>query len=285
MPELPEVESVRSTLAPLVVGQTIRAVTVYNPALRWPIAATLPQQVQGQVVRSVGRRAKYLLLRTQAGALIIHLGMTGRLVRTPLGEPPARHDHVDIVLDDHLLRYHDPRRFGSMEWHPGSPESYPRFAKLGPEPLSADFSPQHLAKALRRRSAPIKAALMDSAVVAGLGNIYVSEVLHRAGVHPLSRACDLPPAQLEAITRQTAAVLQQAIAAGGSSLNDYVDAEGRPGSFQDQHRVYDREGQPCNTCGTAIENVTVGARASFYCPRCQRRQRQLKPRVLRRKGA
>lgn len=281
MPELPEVESVRRTLTPLAVSQTIRAVRIHNPALRWPIAANLHEKLQGQVVISVQRRAKYLLFCTHAGALVIHLGMTGRLVRTALSELPAKHDHVDIVLDSHMLRFHDPRRFGSIEWNSGPTESYRRFAKIGPEPMSADFSPEYLYQALRRRTVPIKTALMDGKVVAGLGNIYVSEILHRAGVHPLTRACDLSLVLLAAITRNTANVLQQAIEAGGSSLNDYVDGVGQPGSFQDQHRVYGREGLPCMTCSTPIEKFTINARASFHCPSCQPKQ-FLSPSFLRR---
>lgn len=274
MPELPEVESIRRTLVPLATAQTIRSVRIYNPSLRWMISDALPAQVAGQHVSSVERRAKYLVLRTAAGSLVIHLGMTGRLVKTALTEPVVKHDHVDIVFDGFLLRYNDPRRFGSMEWHPGALDTYPRFQHLGPEPLSGDFSAQSLQESLRKRTVPIKAALMDSKVVVGLGNIYVSEALHRAGIHPLHRACDVTLPALQGLVEHAQAVLKDAIVSGGSSLSDYVDGEGRRGSFQEMHQVYGRVALPCRSCDTDIESVVINARASFYCPQCQPLERE-----------
>lgn len=269
MPELPEVESVRSTLEPIVTSRVVRDVEVYTQHLRWPVAPSLARTLSGQRVLRVQSRAKYLLLGFESGVLVIHQGMSGRLVRQPLGDPLGKHDHVDLVFDNFVLRYNDPRRFGCIEWHAGPPETYPLFKDLGPEPLSAAFSQTHLQQALRRRHGPIKTALVDGKMVAGLGNIYVSEALFRARIHPLSVASKLPPTRLSQLAHHTTELQREAIAAGGSLLNDYGDAEGRRGGFQHQHRVYGRKGQPCSVCGEPIDCVVVNARATFYCRSCQ----------------
>lgn len=271
MPELPEVEVLRESLEPHVVQERVLDVHIYNPHLRRPIDPELPRLMRGQRILTVIRRGKYVGLRTVRGVLMIHLGMTGSLVRCGVKEALGRHDHVDIAFARHRLRYQDPRRFGSIEWQEGALENYPPLAKLGPEPLdTAHFTPAALHRALQRRSCSMKQALMNANVVAGIGNIYASEILFRAKVHPLQRASSVSLRKCEAIIREARLVLREAIAAGGSSISDYVDAQGHQGSYQKQHRVYGRAGQSCPVCGRTIERLELGGRASFFCPRCQR---------------
>ncbi len=272
MPELPEVETTRRGIAPLAVGRHVEAINVYDPRLRWPVPADLPARVTGRRIDGIDRRSKYLLFRFGEDRMLIHLGMTGSLRAYRQHAPPrVKHDHVDIVLDDGaLLRYHDPRRFGAMLWIPASNQEHPLLACLGPEPFHAAFEPDYLWHVLRSRSAAVKVALMDNAVVVGVGNIYASEALFRAGIRPTTPACKVSRPRLARLVDAVRAVLTEAIAKGGSTLRDYVDATGEPGYFQLAYFVYGREGEPCRVCGSTVRMRRLGGRASFYCPSCQR---------------
>ncbi len=271
MPELPEVETTRRSVAPCVVGQRIAKLIVYDRRLRWPVPGDLAKRLEGRTVDAISRRSKYLLFRIGAGSLLVHLGMTGSL-RVHASAPVRRpHDHVDIVFDNGtVLRYHDPRRFGAMLWAPDPALSHPLLRDFGPEPFDAAFDADHLWRATRSRTAAIKLALMDSHVVVGVGNIYANESLFRARIRPTLRANRVSRPKLARLVNEVRAVLAEAIAKGGSTLRDYVDAEGEPGYFQLDYFVYGREGQPCRACGNPIRHRRLGARASFYCPACQR---------------
>jgi formamidopyrimidine-DNA glycosylase len=272
MPELPEVETTLRGVAPHVVGRRIERMVVYDARLRWPVPRTLPQRLQGRTIDAVERRSKYLLFRLGGDTLIVHLGMTGslRLYRTP---PPRRtHDHVDLVLDGGtLLRYHDPRRFGAVLWHPASAKPHALLADLGPEPFDPAFDADYLHQATRGRRAAIKTTLMDNRVVVGVGNIYASESLFRAGIRPSTPAGRLSKPRIARLVDAVREVLASAIERGGTTLRDYVDSRGEPGRFQFATAVYDREGLPCRACGTTIRAMRLGQRSSYYCPRCQAR--------------
>ena len=271
MPELPEVETTRRGLEPLLVGQRIRTAVVRNRAMRQPVPRGLSQRLQGATVRALGRRGKYLLFDCGTGTLILHLGMSGRLWVVRDGAAPAKHDHFDMVLDDGtIVRLRDPRRFGLVLWHAGDPLTHVLLAKIGPEPLSTDFDGAALHAATRGRSVAIKHALMDSHVVAGVGNIYASEALHRAAIHPGTAAGKLSHASCEALAQAVRETLEIAIRAGGSSLRDYVSSDGLAGNYQNEFLVYDRAGLPCRRCGAKIREIRQGQRSSFYCSRCQK---------------
>lgn len=273
MPELPEVETTRRALLPHAVGQTIARVTVRTPKLRQPIPPALPACLEGCILQDIRRRAKYLLFQFEHGTLILHLGMSGSLRIVPAFEPPQPHDHLDLELaDGHTLRLRDPRRFGIALWHQGAfqPEQHPLFAHLGPEPLDDTLTPQWLHRRAQNRRPPIKTFIMDQRHLVGVGNIYASESLYRARIHPDTPAARLSLtrwARLLAAIRQT---LQDALAAGGSTLRDFVSGESHPGYFQQSYNVYGRTGQPCHHCGTPIRQTTHANRSTWYCPRCQR---------------
>jgi formamidopyrimidine-DNA glycosylase len=270
MPELPEVETTRRGIAPLVAGSRITAVRIYDRRLRWPVPASLGRTLVGRRIDRLDRRSKYLLFRLGEQTLLLHLGMTGSLRAFTRPPPRARHDHVDVVLDSGVtLRYRDPRRFGALLWLPPPAEAHPLLASLGPEPFDSGCDAGYLWAAARRRSAAVKLALMDNRLVVGVGNIYANESLFRAGIRPTTPARRLSRqrwARLLAAVRET---LAEAIAKGGSTLRDYVDSRGEPGYFQLDYRVYDRQGLPCRVCGSAIKSVRLGGRSTFYCPRCQ----------------
>lgn len=271
MPELPEVETIRRGLAPLVTGRRIARVEVRHRGLRWPVPPDFEASLAGRCVRDVERRGKYLLLACDGGTLIVHLGMSGSLRWLRPGVPLAKHDHLDLELDDgSVLRFHDPRRFGSVHWVEGEVMAHPLLAALGPEPLAPGFDGDRLHAATRHRRAAIKQVLMDSHLLAGIGNIYANEALFGAGIHPGRAAHRISRARYARLAAAICETLERALAAGGSSLRDYVDATGAPGYFQQQYKVYGREGQPCRVCGTPIRSVRQGQRSSFYCPRCQR---------------
>ncbi|MDQ6916457.1 MAG: bifunctional DNA-formamidopyrimidine glycosylase/DNA-(apurinic or apyrimidinic site) lyase [Pseudomonadota bacterium] len=270
MPELPEVETTRRGISPYVEGQKVTAVRLYDRRLRWPVPEDLPQRLIGRTVDRVDRRSKYLLFRVGLDTLLIHLGMTGSL-RAYKDAPPKRvHDHVDLEFGNGIvLRYHDPRRFGTMLWSPGAAH-HPLLAGLGPEPLGADFDPDHLFRATRKRRAAIKLALMDNRIVVGVGNIYANEALFRAGIRPTRAANRISAQRLRRLREAVRETLADAIAQGGSTLRDYVDGNGAAGRFQLHYFVYGREGRPCRVCGAAIRSVRLGGRATAYCPKCQR---------------
>ena len=271
MPELPEVETTRRGVEPQVAGRKIHALRVYDRRLRWPVPGDLNRHLVGRTVDRVDRRSKYLLFRLGADTLLIHLGMTGSL-RVFKKLPPRRpHDHVDLAFDGGVhLRYNDPRRFGAILWLPGSEPLHPLLARLGPEPFDPAFDAHYFWRETRRRTAAIKLALMDNHLVVGVGNIYANEALFRAGIRPTVAAHRLSRPRLARLVEVVRAVLAEAIAKGGSTLRDYVDASGEPGYFQLDYFVYGREGAPCRVCRAPIRHKRLGGRASFYCPMCQR---------------
>nr|WP_199068152.1 bifunctional DNA-formamidopyrimidine glycosylase/DNA-(apurinic or apyrimidinic site) lyase [Chromobacterium sp. ASV5] len=269
MPELPEVETTRRGIAPHLAQATITGVAVRQPSLRWPVPPDLAAQLQGQTVRRVARRAKYLLLEFDHGTLLIHLGMSGSLRYLAADTPPGKHDHLDLLLGGHLLRYRDPRRFGAVLWHVGPIERHPLLCKLGPEPLGEGFSGETLYAAGRSRGSAVKLLLMDNHVVVGVGNIYANESLFYAGIAPTRAANSLSRAECERLAETIRQVLDRAIAAGGSTLRDFTDSEGKPGYFQQSYMVYDRQEEPCRQCGSPIRHIRQGQRSSYYCPLCQ----------------
>lgn len=294
MPELPEVETVRRGLAPYVEGARIEAVTLNRKDLRFPFPKGLVKVLTGETIESIGRRAKYLLFRLSNGkTLLSHLGMTGtyRFEAFTFKEPSRYHEprpeekHDHLVLDlSHPERgklrliYNDARRFGFVDLFENEKES-PYLAGLGPEPLSKDFSAEEMAARFKAKKAPVKAALLDQRVVAGLGNIYVSEALHRAHIRPDVEARTLvlksgaASKRLDDLAAGVRTVLIEAVEAGGSTLRDFRAADGGPGYFQHRFAVYDREGQPCPTplCTGTIRRIVQSGRSTFYCPVCQRK--------------
>jgi formamidopyrimidine-DNA glycosylase len=271
MPELPEVETTRRGIEPWLVGRRIERLVVREPRLRWRVPAGLPRRIAGSRIRSVSRRAKYLLIGTDAGTLILHLGMSGSLRILDAGTPPLVHDHVDLVLDSgRCLRLNDPRRFGCLLFTAAEPARHRLLANLAVEPLSADFTADALWRRARGKRVSAKAFIMDSRVVAGVGNIYASEALFRAGIRPGLAAGRVSRARMEALAQAIRDVLTEAIGVGGTTLRDYVDASGMPGYFRQRLFVYERTGRPCRRCRTPIRQYTQGARSTYWCPRCQR---------------
>lgn len=268
MPELPEVEVTRRGVAELLTGATITDVVVRNGSLRYPVPTDLAGLLRGQQVVRFGRRAKYLLVETAAGTLIVHLGMTGTLRVLPIGTPLRLHDHVDIVFGDQVLRYHDPRRFGAMLWLPIG-DDHPLLGGLGVEPLTDDFDGEYLYQASRGRKTPVKLFIMDAAVVVGVGNIYASESLFRARINPKTPAGRLSRERCTRLVGEIKATLTDALAAGGSTLRDFVASDGSRGYFQQQYFAYGREGEACRVCGREIRRLVMGQRSTFYCPFCQ----------------
>lgn len=270
MPELPEVEITRRGIAPHLQDQIVTAVVVRQPRLRYPVPEDLAGRVSGLRVRSVRRRAKYLLLDFGEGCVLIHLGMSGSLRVLAADVPAARHDHVDLVLGARLLRLRDPRRFGAVLWLDAPAEAHPLLAGLGLEPLEPGFDGPALQAMCAGRRTPIKQLIMDGHLLVGVGNIYASESLFRAGIHPSTPAGRLSPARCARLAGCIRDTLSDALAAGGSSLRDFVHSDGSPGYFQQQYYVYGRAGEACRACGGKIRKQVMGQRATFYCPRCQR---------------
>lgn len=264
MPELPEVETVARTIAPLVGRRILTAEFRCPRVLRGADPDRMAADLQGRKIAGVKRYGKFLLLSMEGGGyLVVHLGMTGRLL---LGGAPGKHTHAILTLDRGVLLYDDSRQFGCFQYSPEFPQ---RVAKLGPEPLEVPLP--DFAAALGRRKTRIKALLLNQSFLRGLGNIYADEALFRAGIHPLAMASRIRGDRAQRLYEAIGAVLREAIAAGGSSISDYVDAEGRKGFFQVSHRVYQRTGEPCLVCGTRIRRVIVVQRSSHYCPKCQKR--------------
>jgi len=270
MPELPEVEVTRRGIEPRVVGRRLTAATLRTPALRYPLPNELGARLAGAVLLGVRRRGKYLLFDFDAGHLLLHLGMSGSLRLVAPDEPPAKHDHVDLVFGDLALRLRDPRRFGALLWIEGDPFAHPLLASLGMEPLERAFGVETLAAALAGRRTAIKPALMDSRLVVGVGNIYASESLFLAGIDPRRPSGRVSSGRLELLVPAIKKTLRAAITAGGSTLRDFAHADGGFGCFQMRHRVYDREGQPCVQCGSPIRAIRQGQRSTYFCVRCQK---------------
>lgn len=276
MPELPEVEVCRRGLAPELVGATIEGVVIRAPRLRQEIPRELIGLLPGCLIVAVRRRGKYLLVDCRRdgvqGTLIIHLGMSGNLRFVPPDLPPAKHDHFELLLAGQILRFADPRRFGVVLWQPGPPEAaerHPLLATQGVEPLSEKFTVDWFFEAISRRGGPIKPTLMDSHLVVGIGNIYASESLFRAGISPLRAANRISRARYGVLVPAIRETLSEAIAAGGSSIRDYVHSDGGAGCFQIQAGVYDRAGQPCLRCGGVVRQIRQAGRSTYYCVGCQ----------------
>jgi formamidopyrimidine-DNA glycosylase len=270
MPELPEVETTRRGIEPQVTGFRVKKLTVREPRLRWPVPAELAA-MEGRTVRAVTRRGKYLLLDTTAGTALIHLGMSGSLRLSRPDEALKKHDHVSLLMSSgYELRLHDPRRFGCWLWLTGEALAHPLLAALGPEPLSEDFTDDHLFTLSRRRTAPVKAFIMDSHVVVGVGNIYANEALFAAGIHPLREAGRVSQERYRQLTAEIRSILSHAIGRGGTTLRDFVSGHGDPGYFQLELNAYGRAGQPCKHCATPLKEIRPGGRSTVYCPRCQR---------------
>ncbi|MBL8259155.1 MAG: bifunctional DNA-formamidopyrimidine glycosylase/DNA-(apurinic or apyrimidinic site) lyase [Candidatus Competibacteraceae bacterium] len=271
MPELPEVETVRRGIAPHVTGQRIVRVVVRQPRLRWPVPEELAGELAGQTVRRVDRRAKYLLLRTDAGVALLHLGMSGRLRVLPAETPPVKHDHVDLVLaSGQCLRFNDARRFGALLWVREPAERHRLLQALGPEPFDAAFSGAYLRRQAQGRTAAVKSFIMDNRVVVGVGNIYANEALFAAGIRPLRPAGRVTQAEYDRLTAAIREVLSEAIRQGGTTLRDFVGGQGEPGYFQQQLQVYGRPALACLHCGQPIQRCRIGQRSSYFCPNCQR---------------
>lgn len=270
MPELPEVETTKQGIAPHCEQQIIEKCIIRQPKLRWPVDETLAQKLPGLAIEKVNRRGKYLLLSTQKGVLMIHLGMSGNLRVLPQATPVQKHDHIDLLLQNGLLlRYHDPRRFGAWLWTEDTPEHHPLLKKLGPEPLNEAFNAEYLFQKSRNRRVPIKSFIMNSHIVVGAGNIYANEALFMSQIHPLILAKNLNKTQITALTLNIKKVLTKAIEQGGTTLKDFLTPTGKPGYFEQKLQVYGREGQNCLTCQTPIQKVVIAQRASFFCPQCQ----------------
>lgn len=271
MPELPEVETTRLGLLPRIKGRRIDKVIVRDRRLRWPIPRNFEKMLTGQVIGDVHRRGKYLLWDCGTGFVLSHLGMSGSLRILQAGEAAMAHDHVDIAFDSNLvIRYHDPRRFGAMLWLAGRTLEHPLLDKLGPEPLSPSFDGNYLYTASRGRRTSIKEFIMNGHVVVGVGNIYASESLFMAGIDPKRLAGTVSRPRCVKLAESIKQTLANAIRAGGSSLRDYVQADGELGYFQSQAQVYDRDGLPCNVCGSMIRTIRQGQRSTYFCATCQK---------------
>ena len=263
-------ETIRRGIAPLVEGRRITNVDIRERRLRWPIPRDLAKKITGQEIHRVSRRAKYLLFALDHGTLIIHLGMSGRLWVVNSDQPTIKHDHVDLELDGKsLLRFHDPRRFGAILWTAAEPKSHKLLRQLGPEPLSKEFTGVYLFEKTRGRKRRIRDVLLDSHVVAGIGNIYANEALFLAGIDPRRAAGRISRPRMDRLVTAIGEVLGAAIRAGGTTLRDFRGGDGHPGYFQQELAVYGRAGEPCPGCGTAINSAQLGGRSLFYCRHCQ----------------
>ena len=278
MPELPEVEVTRLGIAPHLQGRVISAVKVLDGRLRWPVPSTLTKILPGQKLHAIERRGKYLLIELDIGHLLIHLGMTGTLRVLPSNDPLKLHDRVTVEFGKLSLRLHDPRKFGAVLWHPrtkGPIEKNVLLQKLGVEPFSTEFAGEHgaeiLYRASRKRTVAVKQFLLAGQAVVGVGNIYCSESLFEAGIHPAKAAGKLTRPQCVRLAEAVRLILKKAIAAGGSSLKDFVNSDGDPGHFMVQTKVYDRKDEPCKVCKTPIKQIVQGQRSTYFCPTCQKR--------------
>ncbi|MBC3881014.1 bifunctional DNA-formamidopyrimidine glycosylase/DNA-(apurinic or apyrimidinic site) lyase [Undibacterium sp. LX40W] len=273
MPELPEVEVTRLGVAPHVEGQEVTSVVLRREGLRWPFPANLEQILSGKRILKTSRRGKYLLLHFDHGVLLVHLGMTGNLRVMPTKTPAQKHDHVDLAFGKQMLRLTDPRRFGALLWHSnedGAIEEHLLLRKLGVEPLESGFSAELLFKQSRSRTAPIKQVLLSGDIVVGVGNIYASESLFRAKINPKTPANRIGLKRYQALELAIRQILAEAITKGGSTLKDFVGADGKTGYFQQSYFVYDRAGEPCRVCQGTIRHIMQGQRSSFYCVNCQK---------------
>ena len=271
MPELPEVEVTRLGLKPLL-NLNVEMVVIRNYSLRWPINPALPKLLKNQTLLDLSRRGKYILAKFTSGTLIIHLGMSGRLCIVPLGEVLNKHDHVDIKFKENnlILRYRDPRRFGSILWTDEDPYNHKLIKNLGPEPLNEEFNAKYLFIKLKNKQQCIKNAIMDSHIVVGVGNIYASEALHYAGIRPYRKSKKVSMKEIIRLVESIKNVIKEAIKKGGSTMNDFFDVNGKNGYFQNEHKVYGRENELCFQCQLPIIQLKLGQRSSFFCKKCQK---------------
>jgi len=269
MPELPEVETTRRGLEPLITNKKIVSIHIYKKKLRWEIPSHLTNTLKNQTIKSISRRAKYLLLQFQQGQLVMHLGMSGSIRVIPASEPLKKHDHFEIKLKNSTsIRFHDPRRFGSVLWQ--NPNNIlPLLKNLGPEPLSYEFNKDSLYQSSINKSRNIKSFIMDSNVVVGVGNIYASESLFLAGISPKRQAGKTSKKRFNILTESIKNVLSDAINNGGTTLNDFSNVDGNPGYFSQVLNVYGRENMPCIRCNGTIKRIIQNQRATYYCPKCQ----------------
>ena len=272
MPELPEVETTRRGLQKHLHEQTIQAMNLYRRDLRWPISPELPDVALGQRIESLARRGKYLIFSLQKGHMLAHLGMSGSIRIAKPSEQLRKHDHWSLRINTNQeLRFNDPRRFGALFWVESDWQQHPLIAGLGPEPLSKDFSGDMLYDISRGRKQAIKALIMDAKIVVGVGNIYASEALFHAGIHPKLVSGKLSRVRAGKLAQHIKQVLTKAIERGGTTLRDYVNGAGNPGYFQQELWVYGRKGLPCNVCGAAIREIRLGQRSTCFCPNCQKK--------------
>ena len=270
MPELPEVETTRRGIAPKILGQTITAVLIRQPKLRWPVTASLAEELPGLCFRNIDRRGKYLLLDAEQGVLLIHLGMSGSLRIVPLGTAANKHDHIDILFSNNIvLRYTDPRRFGCMLWVTQPVLQHPLLENLGPEPLSDEFDGRYLKAQGRGKKIAVKNFIMDSSVVVGIGNIYANEALFNAAIRPSCQAGKISITRYRFLVEQLKSVLQDAIHVGGTTLRDFTGSDGKPGYFKQSLKVYGRGGEPCIQCDRVLTEIRIGQRSTVYCKHCQ----------------
>ena len=270
MPELPEVETTCRGIEPHTKGRKVTAVIVRQPQLRWVVPESI-QNLVGQSIDAVSRRSKYVFLEAQTGTVMIHLGMSGSLRLVDATQAPDKHDHVDLVLDSgKALRLHDPRRFGAVLWTTENTDDHKLISHLGPEPLTEAFDMNHLHKVAHNRSMSVKQFIMDGKVVVGVGNIYASESLFMAGISPKRAANKVSKQRYELLTKCIKEVLARAIEQGGTTLRDFVQAEGKPGYFQQELNVYGRAGEKCLVCESVIKQIKQGQRSTFYCSDCQK---------------
>ncbi|MGB0893231.1 MAG: bifunctional DNA-formamidopyrimidine glycosylase/DNA-(apurinic or apyrimidinic site) lyase [Parashewanella sp.] len=269
MPELPEVEVTRMGVEPHLLNQTATDLIIRNPNLRWPVP-DVARNIIGQQIKVVTRQAKYLLLETDAGTTLIHLGMSGSLRVLPADTAVEKHDHIDLVLGNNkILRLNDPRRFGAWLWYELPIETHPLLSKLGPEPLSENFNVQYLQHALSNKKKAIKLCLMDNHIVVGVGNIYANEALFEAGIHPQAAADSVEDDKLALLVDTVKVILANAIKQGGTTLKDFTNADGKPGYFAQKLHVYGRGNQPCFSCGKLLTEIKLGQRATVFCEHCQ----------------
>jgi formamidopyrimidine-DNA glycosylase len=270
MPELPEVETTLRGIGPHILHSKVEKVIIRHLKLRWPNPQHLNRILKGQTLNNITRRAKYLLLTFDTGTLIIHLGMSGRLSVLPIGTHINKHDHVDILFSNEtLLRYTDPRRFGAVLWVNAEPLQHPLLINIGVEPLGKEFNPDYLHAQLAKRKLPIKSCLLNSHIVAGIGNIYATEALFIAGIDPRKPAQDVTLAQLKKLVPAIKAILKQAIAKGGTTLKDFLQSDGSKGFFSLELKAYGRADKPCPNCNTILKNIRISARSTVYCTHCQ----------------
>ena len=271
MPELPEVETTLRGIKAHITRHKIANVIVRHPRLRWPVPKDLHEQLKGQVLKRVRRRAKYLLFEFDTGTLILHLGMSGRLRVLPRSTAPQKHDHVDLCFDNDIcLRFTDPRRFGAVLFTNTEPELHPLIQHIGPEPLTKAFNGDYLWQRARGKKIPVKSYIMDSKIVAGVGNIYATEALFLAHLHPETPAGKVQPAQYKKLAAAIKSILKKAIEKGGTTLKDFMKSDGSPGYFSIALKAYGRAGKPCPRCHTLLKSLRVGQRSTVYCPGCQR---------------